>query len=222
VFAELHPTEHIALRELFRHDEDVVINNTDGFALTEQLPTLPPGTGGLTIFDPSYEIGTDYSRAAEAFLTAGRTWPGGTHILWYPLVASPKKHAFLQEMLTTCREGAAQSFSHRDDVVLCSELRVRCVDEAVLEEEGKKGDDTPKLGRKERRAARAESVAQVREGGAAPYRGMYGSGLLVMNPHPELRSQLDELVPWLHKILKEEEVTKGCSLRRWSGPGLPG
>jgi 23S rRNA A2030 N6-methylase RlmJ len=51
---------------------------------------------------------------------------------------------------------------------------------------------------------------------------MYGSGLLVMNPHPELRSQLDELVPWLHKILKEEEVTGGCSLRRWSGPGLPG
>jgi 23S rRNA A2030 N6-methylase RlmJ len=48
---------------------------------------------------------------------------------------------------------------------------------------------------------------------------MYGSGLIVMNgtgsTDRELKGQLEELLPWLHDTLKEEEVPGGHTLERW-------
>jgi 23S rRNA (adenine2030-N6)-methyltransferase len=82
---ELHPRALTALRQAFAGDRQVHIHDRDAF---EGLPALlpPPERRGLVLVDPSYEVKEDFRRVVALVQTCHRRWPGGTFLIWYPLI----------------------------------------------------------------------------------------------------------------------------------------
>jgi 23S rRNA (adenine2030-N6)-methyltransferase len=85
VLMELHPRALAALRKTFVRDRQVHIHARDCF---EGLPALvpPPERRGLALIDPSYELKEDFGRVVELLAACHRRWPGGTYLIWYPLI----------------------------------------------------------------------------------------------------------------------------------------
>jgi 23S rRNA (adenine2030-N6)-methyltransferase len=87
ILAELHPAEYPALRSLFARDNQVGVHHTDGYAALKAL--LPPyERRGLVFIDPSYEVKSEYEKAARAIIEAHRRFPGGVFALWYPVLVA--------------------------------------------------------------------------------------------------------------------------------------
>lgn len=84
ILCELRATEALALRELFRRDDQVAVHQRDGYeALAALLPPTP--RRGLVLIDPPYER-PDELAAAVAGLQVGRArWPQACFALWYPI-----------------------------------------------------------------------------------------------------------------------------------------
>lgn len=82
---ELHPGAYARLRRQLGGDRQVHIHQRDCF---EGLPALvpPPERRGLALVDPSYEVKEDFVRVAELLGHCHRRWPGGTYVVWYPLI----------------------------------------------------------------------------------------------------------------------------------------
>jgi 23S rRNA (adenine2030-N6)-methyltransferase len=86
---ELHPRALARLRRSFGRDARVHIHDRDSY---EGLPGLvpPPERRGLVLIDPSYEVRRE-SAAVIAAVTAGHgRWPGGSWLIWYPLLRDPQ------------------------------------------------------------------------------------------------------------------------------------
>ncbi len=81
---ELHPSEHAGLKAALA-GEGAAIHRRDGH---EGLPALCPPVPrrGLALIDPSYEVKTEYARAAETALAVLRKWAEGVVMVWYPLL----------------------------------------------------------------------------------------------------------------------------------------
>ncbi|HEY5720648.1 MAG TPA: 23S rRNA (adenine(2030)-N(6))-methyltransferase RlmJ [Gammaproteobacteria bacterium] len=90
VLMELHPHEGAELKALYRGDRQVAVHLRDGF---EGLPPLvPPATRrGLVLVDPSYEVKEDYAAVPALVQQAHRRWPGGSYLVWYPLLAAGRE-----------------------------------------------------------------------------------------------------------------------------------
>lgn len=84
---ELHPADFTALSQTFARDGDrVTIQKADGFTgLRALLP--PPTRRAVVLIDPPYEVKDDYKRVVETVADAMRRFPGGTYMVWYPLLA---------------------------------------------------------------------------------------------------------------------------------------
>ena len=85
---ELHPNEAALLKEAFRHDPRVAVQERDGYAAMKAL--LPPRIGdtrfarGLVLIDPPYEAQLEeFDTALGALRDALARWPQGTYALWY-------------------------------------------------------------------------------------------------------------------------------------------
>jgi 23S rRNA (adenine2030-N6)-methyltransferase len=82
---EMHPRDVELLRDLFRGDRRVRIDQADGFAaLKAQLP--PVSRRALVLIDPPYEIKEDYRRVLDSLREAHRRFATGTYLVWYPLL----------------------------------------------------------------------------------------------------------------------------------------
>lgn len=149
---ELHPTEIQNLRANFPDDPRIHIHHRDGFSgLSALCPPEP--RRGFALIDPSYETADDYTKTAEALLTAHRRWPVGILTLWYPLLARRA------EAIASLKERFALSGIPG---ILCTELIV---------------------GRKDPQA----------EGDF----GLFGSGMIIMQPHWKLKEEMESVLPWL-------------------------
>ncbi|MEP2639817.1 23S rRNA (adenine(2030)-N(6))-methyltransferase RlmJ [Roseobacter sp.] len=84
--AEMHPTEHAALRQAMR-GYPAKCYQQDGFALAHAL-TPPTPRRGLMLIDPSYEIKDDYAQIPKHIARITRAWNVGTICVWYPLLTS--------------------------------------------------------------------------------------------------------------------------------------
>ncbi len=85
VFHELHPTDEGRLSDLARRHGRVHVEKSDGLrGLVAHLP--PPERRALTLIDPSYEIKTDYTQVTAALARAWKKFPGGSYLLWYPVI----------------------------------------------------------------------------------------------------------------------------------------
>ena len=87
---ELHPNEAALLKEAFRHDPRVAVQERDGYTAMKAL--LPPRIGdtrfarGLVLIDPPYEAQLEeFDTALGALRDALARWPQGTYALWYPI-----------------------------------------------------------------------------------------------------------------------------------------
>jgi 23S rRNA (adenine2030-N6)-methyltransferase len=95
---ELHPREFETLKASLGRPRSVRRDNAmpavearreDG---PENLKTLlpPPSRRGLVFIDPAWEEENEYERVPSALRAALKRFPGGTFIVWYPLLAAPK------------------------------------------------------------------------------------------------------------------------------------
>lgn len=82
---ELHPRAVSALRRRLGGHRQVHVHQRDCF---EGLPALvpPPERRGVALIDPSYEVKEDFGRVLELLENCHVRWPGGTYLLWYPLL----------------------------------------------------------------------------------------------------------------------------------------
>lgn len=87
---ELHPADFTALEKTFERDFDrVLVRKADGFAgLRSLLP--PPTRRAVVLIDPPYEVKDDYRTVVDVLREAIRKFPGGTYMLWYPLLSRPE------------------------------------------------------------------------------------------------------------------------------------
>lgn len=87
---ELHPTDFAALDKTFERDQDrVLVRRADGFAsLRALLP--PPSRRAVVLIDPPYEVKDDYRKVVDVLRESVRKFPGGTYMLWYPLLSRPE------------------------------------------------------------------------------------------------------------------------------------
>lgn len=85
VCCELHPTEHMHLKQLWRGGKRLLANETDGIA--EMNALLPPKERrGLIFIDPSFEVKTEYLQIPAKIKEAYQRFSTGVYCLWYPLV----------------------------------------------------------------------------------------------------------------------------------------
>ena len=83
--SELHPSDFASLQQLFAADKQVCIAKEDGLQnLAKKLP--PIQKRGLIFIDPSYEVKSDYAKAADTIINAYRRFATGIYGLWYPIV----------------------------------------------------------------------------------------------------------------------------------------
>ena len=84
---ELHPADAEALAQTFARDgERVLVRKADGFSGLRGL--LPPASRRtVVLIDPPYEVKEDYRRVADTLADAIKRFPGGTYVVWYPLLA---------------------------------------------------------------------------------------------------------------------------------------
>jgi 23S rRNA (adenine2030-N6)-methyltransferase len=86
---ELHPQAVARLRRTFGRDARVHMHDRDSY---EGLPGLvpPPERRGLVLIDPSYEVRQELAAVVTALATGHGRWPGGTWLIWYPLLRDPQ------------------------------------------------------------------------------------------------------------------------------------
>lgn len=163
---ELHNTEIDVLRVNMKksiHDGRMGIHHRNAFEAVDAL--LPPDPRrGLLLMDPSYEVDSDWTNAADALVRTHRRWPVGVLCLWYPLLKHRESEIAL--LKAALREAAASTPSS----FLCAELLV----------------DSP-----EREA------------------GLYGSGMMVINPPWHLDDQLREILPYVAGVLTAADGASG-------------
>ena len=95
---ELHPADFSALERMFERDLDrVQVRKADGFGgLRALLP--PPSRRAVVLIDPPYEVKDDYRRVIEVLQDAMRRFPGGTYLVWYPLLSRPEAQRLPQRL----------------------------------------------------------------------------------------------------------------------------
>ncbi|MCR5085295.1 MAG: 23S rRNA (adenine(2030)-N(6))-methyltransferase RlmJ [Succinivibrionaceae bacterium] len=83
---ELHPADHKALEQRFRHDPRVAVHRRDAYeALGALLPPTP--RRGLCLIDPSYEVQGEIHSLLKALKGALAKWQVGIFAIWYPVLA---------------------------------------------------------------------------------------------------------------------------------------
>lgn len=101
--AELHPTEHEALRHCAGFAR---LHRQDGFQMAQAV-CPPTPRRGLMLIDPSYEVKTDYQIIPHQIARITRKWNVGVIALWYPIL----KDARQQPMTEALRRDHPQALS---------------------------------------------------------------------------------------------------------------
>lgn len=127
---ELHPTDartlagNIAQLEAGRQ---IAVFREDGFeGVKKFLP--PPQRRALLLCDPSYEIKTDYPKAAAMVADSLKRFATGTYAVWYPIIPRPEAHD-LPRKLKTLATRAGKSWLHATLTVKSSKMTVSATGE---------------------------------------------------------------------------------------------
>lgn len=97
ILCELHPGEVQTLRRVFAQDQQVVIQQQDGYqALTAYLP--PPQKRGLVLIDPPFEQLTEFKAVMVGLTAAYRRWATGIYAVWYPIKQRAVVKQFYQQL----------------------------------------------------------------------------------------------------------------------------
>lgn len=92
---ELHPADHAALLQQTSRDRRIREYHEDGHrGLLRLLP--PQFRRALVLFDPSYEVKTEYQQLVQTLAQAWRKFPGGVYAIWYPVIDRQRTEQFIQ------------------------------------------------------------------------------------------------------------------------------
>ncbi len=84
VVNELHPEDHLALKEQFARDRQTKVLQLDGWITLKSL--MPPKERrGVILVDPPFEEPGELERLAQGLREAASRFPTGTYLLWYPI-----------------------------------------------------------------------------------------------------------------------------------------
>ena len=85
ILCDLHSAEAENLKELYKRVENVHVHKRDCYEAVKALtPPLP--IRGFALFDPSYEVDSDYTAIADSVEKVCKKWPIGIFIIWYPIL----------------------------------------------------------------------------------------------------------------------------------------
>ena len=116
---EMHPQEYAALEDFLGAEDNVFMQDSDGFKAT--LRIVPPTPArGLVLIDPSYEIKTEYAQTAQFVLDLHDKWPQGIIMLWYPLLKAGN-----HDVLTKTLENANLKGFQRREMIFAKKKDVR-------------------------------------------------------------------------------------------------
>ncbi|MFZ5557158.1 MAG: 23S rRNA (adenine(2030)-N(6))-methyltransferase RlmJ [Pseudomonadota bacterium] len=97
VLSELNRDDCARLRQLFRDERGVMVENDDGYhALKQHLP--PVERRGLILIDSSFDRAGEYARITQALKDAHRRFATGVYAVWYPLLETAAVRAFERGM----------------------------------------------------------------------------------------------------------------------------
>lgn len=97
--SELHPDDHAALRDEFRRERGVGIQNIDAYsALRAWLP--PPERRALVLIDPPYEDREETARLHDAIEAMLTHFGSATYVVWYPITDRSGTDAFKATLRT--------------------------------------------------------------------------------------------------------------------------
>ncbi|MBO6562724.1 MAG: 23S rRNA (adenine(2030)-N(6))-methyltransferase RlmJ [Nisaea sp.] len=96
---EMHPEEHKALKRAMRRHK-AHIHRRDGY---EGVLAISPPTPrrGMVLIDPSYEIKSEYLRAADFVIALHAKWPEATIMLWYPILQAGLHEAMAERLISS-------------------------------------------------------------------------------------------------------------------------
>jgi 23S rRNA (adenine2030-N6)-methyltransferase len=103
--AELHPQEHAALQDTFKHDPRVRIAKADGFELAGKLRPRA-GVRTALLIDPSYELKTDYLAVVDLAERVRSADPRAVILIWYPVMADGREGVLLRRAESRLPEAA--------------------------------------------------------------------------------------------------------------------
>ena len=106
--AELHPTEHEALRRCM--DRSARVYREDGFKLANRL-CPPTPRRGLILVDPSYERADEYQHIPEFLAHITGKWNVCVAVLWYPLLHSRAHQPMIRQLERQFPEGVRHEVS---------------------------------------------------------------------------------------------------------------
>ena len=105
---ELHPQEYNALYKLMRYP-NTHLHHRDGYE--GGLALCPPQPRrGILVMDPSYEVKTEYDKAANFLLKLHKKWAEGVLFLWYPIL----KENLHKPMVKKLKEADFPKFYHQE------------------------------------------------------------------------------------------------------------
>jgi 23S rRNA (adenine2030-N6)-methyltransferase len=94
---ELHPADFASLKAWCAGDNQVQVENQDGYQAVKAL--LPPRERrGLVLFDPAFERKEESTLLLEALQTAYRRWASGVFVVWLPILSLDSHAAFLRRL----------------------------------------------------------------------------------------------------------------------------
>lgn len=94
---ELHPQDYTILSNVLEKDRRAMLAKEDGLAGLKAL--LPPlSRRALVLIDPPYEQQSEYRQVVDTLKDALRRFPGGTYVLWYPLLEQPDAKRLPQKL----------------------------------------------------------------------------------------------------------------------------
>lgn len=94
---ELHPREYQALYQFMRYP-NTHLHHRDGYE--GGLALCPPQPRrGILVIDPSFEVKTEYDKAANFILKLHKKWPEGVLFLWYPVLKEAYHQSMVEKLL---------------------------------------------------------------------------------------------------------------------------
>lgn len=82
---ELHPEEYKVLHKTMWTFANVHVHKRDGYEGVLAL-SPPAARRGLVLIDPSYEVKTEYEKAANFIAKLHRKWAEAVIMIWYPVL----------------------------------------------------------------------------------------------------------------------------------------
>lgn len=109
IITDLHTAEADALKQRYKNSTNVHIHKRDCYEALYAL-TPPSPVRGFVLFDPSYEVASDYSNITQAIEKARSRWAAGIFIVWYPLLDRRKSETETLKQ-TICSLKNTESFT---------------------------------------------------------------------------------------------------------------